>query len=193
MSSIYIRKDPTIPHQTITRCVGFVTRGALSNECAHLPDTCDVCSSRMSPLPHAHTSGKYVVWHDVVIYSKAHENRTLWNKHWGHPTMRVLGGRDGSPAEHWVYSHPSVRSFVILYTSPSFVWGREGTPTLEEFDANLSLAMAPRFAFPIYNTTGSCFGAISNFPRRIDEYRSLYGIEPDDTWWGWEFYKPIRT
>ncbi len=37
----------------------FLTRGALSQECANLPssDPCNVCSSRMSPLPHPHTSG----------------------------------------------------------------------------------------------------------------------------------------
>ena len=35
----------------------FLTEGALSGECAHLPDTCNVCSSRMSPLPHPHTPG----------------------------------------------------------------------------------------------------------------------------------------
>ena len=28
----------------------FLTEGALSDECAHLPNECDVCSSRMSPL-----------------------------------------------------------------------------------------------------------------------------------------------
>ena len=35
----------------------FITGGALSKECANLPDQCDVCSIRMSPIPHPHTSG----------------------------------------------------------------------------------------------------------------------------------------
>jgi hypothetical protein len=35
----------------------FLTKGALSKECANLPDACNVCSSRFSPLPHAHTPG----------------------------------------------------------------------------------------------------------------------------------------
>jgi hypothetical protein len=30
----------------------FLTAGALSIECMELPDTCNICSSRMSPLPH---------------------------------------------------------------------------------------------------------------------------------------------
>ena len=35
----------------------YLTKGALSEECSNLPDTCNVCSSRMSPMPHPHTSG----------------------------------------------------------------------------------------------------------------------------------------
>jgi hypothetical protein len=35
----------------------FLTRGALSEECTFLPETCNVCSSRMSPTPHPHTPG----------------------------------------------------------------------------------------------------------------------------------------
>jgi hypothetical protein len=41
----------------------FLTKGALSKECAgsdddnDLPDKCNVCSSRMPPLPHPHTPG----------------------------------------------------------------------------------------------------------------------------------------
>lgn len=35
----------------------FLTRGALSKECSELPATCNVCSSRFSPVPHPHTPG----------------------------------------------------------------------------------------------------------------------------------------
>ena len=35
----------------------YLTKGALSSECSSLPDTCNVCSSRMSPIPHPHVSG----------------------------------------------------------------------------------------------------------------------------------------
>ena len=35
----------------------YLTKGALSEECSNMPDTCNVCSSRMSPMPHPHTSG----------------------------------------------------------------------------------------------------------------------------------------
>ena len=45
------------PHAKNHKLRKFLTKGALSEECANLPDTCNVCSSRMSPLPHPHTSG----------------------------------------------------------------------------------------------------------------------------------------
>jgi len=44
----------------------FLTRGALSKECErNLPDWCNVCSSRMLPLPHVHTPGN--MWKSVSI------------------------------------------------------------------------------------------------------------------------------
>lgn len=39
----------------------FITKGATSDDCATMPDsTCNVCSSRFSPLPHPHTSGMHM-------------------------------------------------------------------------------------------------------------------------------------
>ena len=35
----------------------FLTRGALSKECLELPATCNVCSSRLSPVPHPRAPG----------------------------------------------------------------------------------------------------------------------------------------
>jgi hypothetical protein len=40
---------PSRPNDKLRK---YLTRGALSEECLNLPDTCDVCASRMSPLPH---------------------------------------------------------------------------------------------------------------------------------------------
>ena len=45
------------PNESNHRLRSFVTQGALSKECANLPAHCNICSSRMSPLPHPHTSG----------------------------------------------------------------------------------------------------------------------------------------
>ena len=45
------------PNESNDNLRRFLTEGALSQECAHLPTECNVCSSRMSPHPHPHTSG----------------------------------------------------------------------------------------------------------------------------------------
>lgn len=45
------------PHKQNDLLRDFLTKGALSEECANLPESCNVCSSRMSPLPHPHTAG----------------------------------------------------------------------------------------------------------------------------------------
>ena len=38
----------------------------LSEECAHVPDQCNICSSRFSPLPYPHTSGN--MWVAKCVY-----------------------------------------------------------------------------------------------------------------------------
>jgi len=65
--SNYLHKDAKVvylhskgsfhPSEANDKLRSFLTHGALSSECANLPDPCNVCSSRMSPLPHPHTSG----------------------------------------------------------------------------------------------------------------------------------------
>ena len=51
-------KGSLTPGEDNDRLRRFLTEGALSRECASLPDACDVCSSRMSSHPHPHTSGE---------------------------------------------------------------------------------------------------------------------------------------
>ena len=68
--SNYLHKDAKViylhskgsfhPSKANDKLRSFLTHGALSSECANLPDSCNVCSSRMSPLPHPHTPGKYI-------------------------------------------------------------------------------------------------------------------------------------
>ena len=45
------------PSETNNKLRRFLTRGALSQECANAPSSCNVCSSRISPIPHPHMSG----------------------------------------------------------------------------------------------------------------------------------------
>ena len=88
----------------------FISRGALSKECATLPSTCNVCSSRMSPIPHPHTSGN--MWlarcdyisrlMDPILFGNAMKNIA--------PTGTDCRGVGRFAAEHWVHSHRSSKA-----------------------------------------------------------------------------------
>ena len=96
----------------------FLTAGALSEECASVDsDTCNVCSSRFSPLPHPHTSGN--MWLARCDYIRQLKDPFEFEKEMNsfHNNCRGRKDRQNVPcigrgrfsAEHWVYSHPSVK------------------------------------------------------------------------------------
>ena len=93
----------------------FITKGALSAECASVdPATCNVCSSRFSPVPHPHTSGNmwlarcdYVrrLFNPLEFEERMHEFTTNCT-----PKGREsCDGRLRFSAEHWINSHPTVK------------------------------------------------------------------------------------
>ena len=164
----------------------FLTRGALSHECATLPHNCTVCSSRMSPIPHSHTSGN--MWLAKCSYIQQLLDPDTFVSAMGHKINACFGtGRYAS--EHWIHSHPSNRP-CDLYTNPQFVWNYAGIPTITEFEDNLSLDMAPRFPKALYHTPpGVCRYDGPRFPARMEEYQRLYHVhKPEDDWWGWNFF-----
>lgn len=181
------------PHSENDQMRNFLTRSALSNECANLPESCSVCSSRMSPLPHPHTSGNmwlarcnYIAqlfdplqsFDDKIPPSSSPE----WCRGWG----RYL-------AEHWVHSHPSVKACDV-YPGKDYVWNYANIPTGTKLDER-ELEMAPRFKFQDYVLPGmsGCEneGILLDFVSlRKQNYELLYNITKlDDDWWGWEFLK----
>ena len=178
----------------------FLTRGALSEECADLPDTCNVCSTRMSPMPHPHTSGN--MWLARCEYVKRlpqpSKFEELMSQH--AEKMHILTedchscfGLGRFSAEHWIHSHPSVKP-CDLYSNKDFVADYEKTP---EADYEMNLELAPRFEIDIYGGPPPCmFGQYQHY--RLSEYRGLYGedvVIPDD-WYGWKLLKkdpsPLR-
>jgi hypothetical protein len=50
----------------------FLTTGALSRECLELPKSCNICSSRMSPIPHPHTPGNLSVHPISMMFTECH-------------------------------------------------------------------------------------------------------------------------
>jgi len=178
----------------------FITRAALSEECANLPDTCDVCSGRMSPLPHPHTSGN--MWVARCDYVAKLVNPTIRPEDGAAATGGLAGEREmnmmlsiNNPQrgwgrfffEHWVHLHPSVRPCDI-YPGRDFMWGKPHDVPQGEYEKELR--MAPRFDFETYNIEGWHHKPMLAWAvDTIWEFDMLYNQRPEEEdWWGWEFY-----
>ena len=173
----------------------FLTSGALSTECANLPNSCNVCSSRMSPLPHPHTPGN--MWLARCSYiSKVFDPMSLSEGKLP-DYMRednACKGRGRYLMEHWVHSHPSVRP-CDLYPG-KFTWAYNFIP---DRNWNRELHAAPRFKFDKYAYSWACLDdgpkpedmQISKFVEvRLKTYEVLYGvIGLEKDWWGWNFIR----
>ena len=171
----------------IPRCVAlrkFLTRGALSEECSNMPSFCNFCSSRMSPLPHAHTSGnmwaarcEYVrkLMHPIQFEAKM---AILYP---GYVNNSCIGTGRYS-AEHWIHSHPSARPCDL--SNDRFTWSYDNIPT---DDLEIKLEPAPRFEFMKYvKEVCQDFPKLENL---LHEYKFLYNETlPAVSWWGWKFY-----
>lgn len=182
------------PSQANNKLRSFLTHGALSSECANLPDSCNVCSSRMSPLPHPHTSGNMWLarcdYISKLIDPKAiSEGKLPKSMADGNPCK----GRGRFFGEHWVHSHPLVKP-CDLYTGKEFVWDYGKVPP-SPFE--MKLQMAPRFNFQQYVLRHWCLNAhpatmtMEGFLNvRWDNYELLYNITTlPEEWWGWDFLK----
>ena len=129
----------------------FLTRGALSQECANLTssDPCNVCPSQMLPAPHPHTPGN--MWLAKCDYVQKLINPMMFQE-----KMRQFFGKNGPDscvgtgryaAEHWIHSHPSVMP-CDLFNDTSYVWGYRNIPN---HDFEIVLKAAPRFDLNPYN------------------------------------------
>ena len=175
----------------------FLTQGALSEECANLPDSCNVCSSRMSPLPHPHTSGN--MWLARCDYISQLFNPFMRNDHILFRNDVPCKGWGRFLAEHWVHSHPSVKP-CDLYPGKEFIWAYENIPQGAKLELR-ELKLAPRFQLEDYilemHSKKNDFSwkvckdesRVENFvSERMANYEVLYNVtEVDVDWWGWEF------
>jgi hypothetical protein len=170
----------------------FLTAGALSAECASLPENCNVCSTRFSPYPHPHTPGN--MWLARCEYvSKLLDPLQLDERMHEIPKVRAravdvrfqsMMGVARFASEHYIHSHWAVQP-CDLYTNPNYVHGYTGIPDrIEETDFQLKLA--PRFPWtkyipPFWRRTRR----YTNLAHRLEEYQVLYNETPDETFWGW--------
>ena len=170
---------------------GFMTRGAMSEACEELPDTCNVCSSRMSPIPHPHTPGN--MWLARCDYvAKLLDPYELSSKMEEHiPGGGACEGVGRFAAEHWVYSHPDVVP-CDLHSNRKYTW--KGKP-LPYRDFEKVLKLAPRFDLNTYikPEKQGCGKVGQSLEERISEYKKLYELSPPASWWGWTLYSNSST
>lgn len=179
----------------------MLTKATLSDECANLPSTCNICSLRFSPQPHPHTSGNMwlarcsyieklldpttfrekmdeVNWSEFDINGR---NRTHW-----FDEKQKLVGRGRYADEHWAHSHPAAKPCDV-YTDPKFSSGYANLPSEKEID-NLEWDLQPGPRFDRKTMQGNLpldFG--SRLDDRLTEYEQLYNETPSAGWWGWNF------
>jgi hypothetical protein len=104
------------PMEVNERLRRFQTRGELLEECANLPSSCNVCSSRMSPIPHPHPSWNmwlakcdYVQKLTNLMTLKKKTKELRYSPNNGNkPRNNACIGKGRFAAEHWIHSHPSV-------------------------------------------------------------------------------------
>jgi hypothetical protein len=181
----------------------FLTRGVLSEECENMPSTCNVCSSRMSPLPHPHTSGNMWVAKCEYIKKLIRPN-DFKQKMYDYGIFMGIGdcmmnstsacnGCGRYAAEHWVHSHPSVNPCDL--STSNFTWNYDGLPRNET--EIMTLMPAPRFELKTYKKDPHPCGeredtqAGVTLERRLSEYKFLYqDADVPSTWWGWSIWNP---
>jgi hypothetical protein len=168
----------------------YITVGALSKECTSLPDQCNVCSSRMSPLPHPHTSGN--MWTAKCDYIaklyKPEQFEQQMDSLPRHPPVHPSAiGQGRFASEHWVYSHPDVLPCDVDGSS-SYTWNYYDVP--QHFTPELR--PAPRFRFRRY-LSPDMPNQHGQREERINEYKHLYNIDtPPQTWYGWRLFRGMR-
>lgn len=123
-------------------------RGLSSKPCADAveDDSCDVCSLRFSPAPHAHTPGN--MWSARCEYVARLRSPREFRDLIDNGPKRTGCGPGGSwcglgryAHEHWVHSHPSLRACDVLDRSYHHSWPRNfPTP-----DFPIKFSMAPRY------------------------------------------------
>uniref|UniRef100_A0A7S2A067 Uncharacterized protein n=1 Tax=Ditylum brightwellii TaxID=49249 RepID=A0A7S2A067_9STRA len=170
----------------------FLTRGALSEECLSMPPSCNICSSRMSPIPHPHTPGN--MWLARCEYIKKLINPLEFNLRMVqvyNPKRKDNScvGTGRYAAEHWIHSHPS--NMPCDLSSDDYTWNYDGVPTS---DFEMKLEPAPQFEMKKYEKPTNGCGPIQGtmIKPRLKEYESLYPNETvPESWWGWKFFNVL--
>lgn len=172
----------------------LLTKAALSDECASLPSSCDICSARFSPWPHPHTPGNmwlarcdYVskLINPIKFEERMFEIPKL-KKRRNATKLFATVGIDRYACEHYIHSHWKVQP-CDLYTNESYVHSYKGIPDHTD-ESDFQLKVAPRFPLEAYYPSSKrthWFNYFTNLAHRMEEYQVLYNETPDSSFWGW--------
>jgi hypothetical protein len=202
-------------HEANDKLRVYLTKGALSEECSNMPDTCNICSSRFSPIPHPHTSGnmwlsrceyvrKLIAPKKFIraMYSTYHEFQFRESGCMGTGRFALEHCKPIIRATSSVYSDRFLtgsHTFLLrtgahshpdvapcdVDNSTQYTWNYADVP--EKF--NLGLKMAPRWKPAKYlkeNCPGNKSG--NSIRERLAEYAMLYKKAPPSSWYGWAWY-----
>ena len=170
----------------------YLTKGALSQECLQMPKDCNICSTRMTPIPYAQTPGN--MWaarcgYVAKLKDPRNFDKDMLDVPYGQLTeLELCVGSNRFAFEHWVQSHPDAAPCDLDTNVKYPGWGPVPSSSFSK-----ELKKAPRFDLSIYVSAvwkkSECAGWGQTLQGRLAEYRVLYGTEPSADWWGWKFFK----
>lgn len=186
---VYLHSKGSHHHNYVNSIMRKVTTdGALSSECANLPESCDVCSYRMSPIPFPHTPGN--MWLARCSYVKKLISPSTFQSKVEelYAEKSLCYGKDRFAQEHYIHHHHDVRPCDLL-DDPSFTWSY--SKYLKQ-EYKRSLKQAPRFNISHYVKKGVCDGIGVHMRDRLELFDYIYNIshlsDIGREWYGWEFY-----
>jgi len=162
-----------------------LTAGALSKECADLPDSCNVCSFRMSPLPFPHTPGN--MWLSRCSYIKKLVSPIAFQDKMDdfYKDRSTCNGRDRWAQEHYIHHHKDVKPCDLLQTQ-SYLWSY--SKTLRS-DFKRDLQPAPRFNLSAFIKPNTCDGFGTDVRQRLELSHLIYNDTSfNKDWYGWDFF-----
>jgi hypothetical protein len=162
-----------------------LTAGALSKECAELPDSCNVCSFRMSPLPFPHTPGN--MWLSRCSYIKKLVSPTTFQVKMEefYKGRDTCNGRSRWSQEHYIHHHKDVKPCDLLERE-SYTWSYD-----RSLNGNFKkdLQPAPRFNISTFLKPKTCDGFGIDVRQRLELSHLIYNDTSfDKDWYGWKFF-----
>ena len=162
-----------------------LTAGALSKECAELPNSCNVCSVRMSPVPFPHTPGN--MWVSRCSYVKKLVSPITFQSKMDdfYKDRHTCNGRDRWSQEHYIHHHKDVKPCDLL-EKEAFTWSYDRIPGP---DFKKDLQPAPRFNLTTFLKPKTCDGFGTDVRQRLELSHLIYNDTAfDNDWYGWNFF-----